>query len=1313
LFIDDGGIIINLSYNLKEDVSKPIPYLMKRLIYVVVFTIFFFSFLSRASAQSNQTVTNGDLTTAVNFPGAGCSYTWVNNNPSIGLQVSGTGNIPAFTGVNTGDIPVMGTITATPTAAGFAYIFSTIGRLSVIDLSTNQIVSNSETLFHAYGETISPDGKFIYITDPSDNAVITLDAATYALVSYTPTGNNSAPRGITISPDGSKIYVTNEHPFDILGHGTVNIINTTSHNITATIAVGESPLGIVISPDGNRLYVANQGSSFISVINANTGAAIGQITLDQGVSSLAITHDGSQLYATAVNSAFVSVINTATNQVIKAINVGSSPISVAVSPNDEKVYVVNEDSQSVSVIDNQTKTVITTINLPGGAYPFSISLSPDGTKAYAINQNGVINVINTANNSITNSITTVTGALSYGKFISAGPGCSSSPVTFTITVKPTAAAPLIKTGAASGTIYTCAGSPSVSPYVQQFSVMGSNLTAAVNVSAPNGFEVSATPDNGYSNSLTLVPSGGSLNQTIYVRSAAADGAGDLSGNVLLSSAGAANQSVPVAGIVNALPTVNPVPNQIKSAGSLSDLVTFTGTGNTFTWVNDHPEIGLVASGTGDISAFSTVNATAIPIVAKITATPTRATYAYITNSASSSVSVINVTSRKVVTTIPMGADPQDITVSPDGKKVYVSDPISTTVSVISTATNTVEATTPVPIGSFSMVVSPDNSKLYLVAINSASGKDDIYVINTATNVITSILPVGVSIGIIALSPDGSTLYATDNLQNNLLVIKASNGQLLKTIPVGAAPVGVMISRDGGTAYVCNSGSNTISVINTITNAVVKTVTVGAAPFALALSPDGNLLYVSGYSDGSLTAINTSSNSVLFQADAGQYPMGVSVTPDGTSVYVANSNSGTVTVVNALSGLKQETIPVGLNPFSIGSFITPFSGCPGQPVTFTITVKPTIASAVVKVSGTIDPLTTVYGSPSAASVFTVSATNLTGGIVIRPPLGFEVSTDGIIFGQTVTVGSIGTLMLTKIYVRLSSITAVGDYTGNIVLSTDNTPDQTIATATNNIVSPAPLVITAENIQKTYGATLSGGTGSTSFTSTGLQNGESIGSITIAYGAGAESNATVNTYLLSVIPSAPVGGTFKMVNYTVSFVNSHIIVNPAPLTISADNKERYYGAENPVLTLTYNGFVNMETVSVLSPQPLVVTEATASSPVGHYPIMVSGAGSANYAITYIPGALTIAPINEALVIPNTFTPNGDGINDRWEINHIADYPHCTVNIYNRYGEKILASIGYGIPWDGKYKGKDVSTGTYYYVIDIKTGAKPLSGWIAVLR
>ncbi|SDH18979.1 beta-propeller fold lactonase family protein [Mucilaginibacter gossypii] len=1288
---------------------------MQRLLYVVLLITFFFSFLVQTAAQSNQTVTNGDLTTPAVFPGIGCSYIWKNNNPSIGLSATGAGNIQAFEAINTGNTPVTATITATPTAAGIAYILSNIGQLTLIDLASNQIISNSPTTYHPFGEAISPDGKIIYITDPDDGSVISVNAATFDVLGYTPTGPNSYPRAIAVSPDGSKVYVANAYIYN--DYGTVNIIDTKTHNIITTTNVGSNPSGLVLSPDGSKLYVANHNSTFISVLNAITGSTIGQISMTVSTANLAIAHDGSELYATTdasfTNGTAITVINTATNQVTKTIIIGYSPASIAVSPDDKKLYVTNEDINTVSVIDNQTKTIVANILLPGGSYPISINLSPDGTKAYAVNQNGLISVINTANNTVINSIQTVTGALSYGKFISAGSGCSSSPVTFNITVKPTAATPLINAGPVSGTILACAGSASTSPHIQQFIVRGSNLTAAVAVTAPAGFEVSLSQGSGYSNTLSINPSGGGLSKTIYVRSAESSNVGGISGNVKLKSAGTSDQQVAVAGIVNALPTVNTVPNQVKANGTQSDPVTLTGSGNTFTWVNDHPEIGLAVNGEGDIAAFTTTNNTASAIVAKITATPLNSPYAYITNSASSSVSVINVATHKVIKTIVMGTDPQDITVSHDGKKVYVSDPISNTVSVIDVATNTVSATISVPAGSFSMAVSPDNSKLYLVAINPNLGNNDVYVINTATNHIISTLHVGVSIGMIALSPNGDTLYATDNGQNNLLVMNASNGQLQKTIPVGAMPASVIVSNDGTTAYVCNSGANTISIINTATNTVVKTVTVGTAPFALALSPDGSILYATGYSDGSLTAINTSSNTLRFQVNAGQYPMGVSVTPDGESVYVANSNSGTITVISALTGDKLETIPVGLNPFSIGSFITPVNSCPGQPVSFTITVKPTTVSANIKVSGNIDPLATIYGTSSATSGFIVSATNLTSGIQITPPSGFEVSTNGVNFSQTVTAGTTGTLAATPVYIRLSATTPVGNYTGAILVSADNTASKTIATANNNTVSPAPLSITANNVQKTYGETLLNVAVSPSFTSTGLQNGEVIGSITLTYGTGAQSSAAVGMYPLSVVPSAPAGGTFNIDNYTLSFIKGSININQAPLTITANNQKKYYGDENPALTVSYSGFVNMETASVLSPQPLVTTDAIANSIPGQYPILVYNAGSTNYAITYVSGTLTIEPVNQLLIIPNTFTPNGDGINDVWKIKNIEDYPKCVVTIYNRYGEQLLASNGYGIAWDGKYKGKDAPAATYYYLIDIKNGGKPLSGWVTIIR
>jgi PKD repeat protein len=52
----------------------------------------------------------------------------------------------------------------------------------------------------------------------------------------------------------------------------------------------------------------------------------------------------------------------------------------------------------------------------------------------------------------------------------------------------------------------------------------------------------------------------------------------------------------------------------------------------------------------------------------------------------------------------------------------------------------------------------------------------------------------------------------------------------------------------------------------------------------------------------------------------------------------------------------------------------------------------------------------------------------------------------------------------------------------------------------------------------------------------------------------------------------------------------------------------------------------------------------------------------------------------VVPNAFTPNGDGINDTWDIKYLQTYPNNTVEVYNRYGERLYSSIGYAVPWDG---------------------------------
>jgi gliding motility-associated-like protein len=85
----------------------------------------------------------------------------------------------------------------------------------------------------------------------------------------------------------------------------------------------------------------------------------------------------------------------------------------------------------------------------------------------------------------------------------------------------------------------------------------------------------------------------------------------------------------------------------------------------------------------------------------------------------------------------------------------------------------------------------------------------------------------------------------------------------------------------------------------------------------------------------------------------------------------------------------------------------------------------------------------------------------------------------------------------------------------------------------------------------------------------------------------------------------------------------------------------------------------------------------------------------------------------VVPNAFTPNGDGINDTWDIKYLDTEPNCIVDIFNRYGEKVYTSVGYPIPWDGRYKGKELPTGVYYYIINPKSGRSIISGYVTIIR
>src|SRR5262249_19137834 len=146
-----------------------------------------------------------------------------------------------------------------------------------------------------------------------------------------------------------------------------------------------------------------------------------------------------------------------------------------------------------------------------------------------------------------------------------------------------------------------------------------------------------------------------------------------------------------------------------------------------------------------------------------------------------------------------------------------------------------------------------------------------------------------------------------------------------------------------------------------------------------------------------------------------------------------------------------------------------------------------------------------------------------------------------------------------------------------------------------VTPAPLLGTADNKSRPYGQT------NPVFTVTysGFVNGQdsSIVTGTLIASSTADTNSPVGSYPISASgQSAP--------NYSIPYSEGPMAVPLAELLVQPNNKSRPYGQANPALTAIVTGFVNGENTNVLGGTLALSTIADTNSPIGTYPIEVSG-------------------------------------------------------------------------------------------------------------
>ena len=196
--------------------------------------------------------------------------------------------------------------------------------------------------------------------------------------------------------------------------------------------------------------------------------------------------------------------------------------------------------------------------------------------------------------------------------------------------------------------------------------------------------------------------------------------------------------------------------------------------------------------------------------------------------------------------------------------------------------------------------------------------------------------------------------------------------------------------------------------------------------------------------------------------------------------------------------------------------------------------------------------------------------------------------------------------------------------------------------------------------------------------------------------------------SVVGSNTIRFTYLSASGCPAFLERQVVVYPLPVVDAGPDRTVLEGgfivlnatASGEGLTYTWSPPTGLNSTTILNPEASPVQET-------RYQLRV----------TTLRGCSATDNMNVKVllkpVIPNTFTPNGDGVNDRWEIKSLDTYPGCVVEVYSTAGQMVFRSVNYNSPWDGTWQGKTLPAGTYYYVIDPKNGRAKIAGYVTLIK
>jgi len=185
------------------------------------------------------------------------------------------------------------------------------------------------------------------------------------------------------------------------------------------------------------------------------------------------------------------------------------------------------------------------------------------------------------------------------------------------------------------------------------------------------------------------------------------------------------------------------------------------------------------------------------------------------------------------------------------------------------------------------------------------------------------------------------------------------------------------------------------------------------------------------------------------------------------------------------------------------------------------------------------------------------------------------------------------------------------------------------------------------------------------------------------------------------------------------SGQVFVYPAPIAVATSNSPVCAGSSIKLYADAVQNATYLWTGSnaYSSTDQNVVIPFASYADAGTYFLVISvnGCNSIPSTVSVIVNNCDIVDLN----IPEGFSPNGDGINDYYEIRGILNFPANTIVIFNRWGNKVFEASPYQNTWDGicefglRVGGDKLPIGTYFYILDLGDGSDIYKGTIYLNR